>query len=778
MLSGHQLRQGLNHSWIKPSMDLPDAVMLQALYNYQYKSDDGRRVTITEGELFQLMCKANDDWWQVRRLNQSKQKYPLFVPATYVAEVPTSPRATAQQKSSGINTVQDGRTAHFEMVSCSLEDLYSQTYPPSFHMGLKAFHSHPHPMMGAPPESLGRRHSLNDLWQTQRSSIKQTQNSEEELMMKGSKHMMLDDTHLPPPGPIRDAPLYCNLEEMKQIVAMPPSPRSPPLEVLECWEQHIDSSSLRSYFYKPATGEKSWKPPRKNHEKSLVLPEGHSLLAPEEERSTLSEPLDQTEDAGKAGQQLYSPTSQGLSRAREKKLGYTKSMVLPETRVPKGSHRRNLSQHSCEAWLGEYPVSAPANGSPSHNPDRLHVVEKAGQLNKTKIAEGGRKLRKCWTSSWLVLAGNSLMFYKDPKVAAAWTPSGSRPESSVDLRGARIDWARDLSSKRNVIHFRTVTGNEYLLQSDSETVSQDWYQAIKGVIRRLDEENPLDEPLLYPLSRSNSADLVDLSADEEEESGLPKAPASPDRAYKKRVKSKLRRFIAKRPPLRSLQEKGLIRDQVFGCRLEALCQREGGTVPHFVQLCVEAVEERGLDVDGIYRVSGNLAIIQKLRFIVDRERAVTSDGRYVFPEQRFQEERLQLSDPQWDDVHVITGALKLFFRELPEPLVPCSLFDEFIASVKLPDSKDKVAKLVGLIQSLPQPNRDTLRYILEHLRKVMEHSDVNRMTTQNIGIVFGPTLLRHERDSASLVEGMVYQNQVVEMLLTEFPNIFATPGTE
>lgn len=45
------------------------------------------------------------------------------------------------------------------------------------------------------------------------------------------------------------------------------------------------------------------------------------------------------------------------------------------------------------------------------------------------------------------------------------------------------------------------------------------------------------------------------------------------------------------------------------------------------------------------------------------------------------EDKLRLSDPQWDDVHVITGALKLFFRELPEPLIPYSLFDEFIAAV-------------------------------------------------------------------------------------------------
>ncbi|XP_034275127.1 rho GTPase-activating protein 9 isoform X2 [Pantherophis guttatus] len=578
---------------------------------------------------------------------------------------------------------------------------------------------------------------------------------------------MLDDT--PPPLLGEKPPIYYNLEEMKQLPTTPPTPRSPPVQMLEAWERHVDSSSLRSYYYKPATGEKSWKPPRRSQEMSLVQIEGNDLSAPAD--PTPGANLDQTEDRV-SGEQ---PGAQSL----HKKLGHTRSLMLPETWPHKGNHRRNHSQYSFDAWLGEYSVPSPTNGSITDNAELLHMVEKCGQLNKTKIAEGGRKLRKCWASSWLVLAGNSLMFYKDPKVTAAWTPSGSRPESSVDLRGARIEWARDLSSKRNVFHFRTVTGNEYLLQSDNEAVSQDWYQAIKGVIQRLDQENPLDEPLLYPLYRSNSAELVDLSWDDEEELGVSKgevqaAPGSPGRVYKKRVKSKLRRFIAKRPPLRSLQEKGLIRDQVFGCRLEALCQREGGTVPRFVQQCVEAVEQRGLDADGIYRVNGNLATIQKLRFIVDRERAVTSDGRYVFPEQRCQEEKLNLASPQWDDVHVITGALKLFFRELPESLVPYSHVGECIASVKLSDHKEKVSKIAGLIQTLPQPNRDTLHYLLQHLRKVMDHSGINRMTTQNIGIVFGPTLLRHERDVASLIEDMVYQNQVVELLLTEFASIFGT----
>ncbi|KAM3848830.1 LOW QUALITY PROTEIN: rho GTPase-activating protein 9 [Vipera latastei] len=763
--SRRRFLEGFNHPHSESSLDSAGTVVLQALYDYKYKSEDGRQVIIEEGEIFHLVHKANEDWWQVKRFGQTKQKRPIFVPASYVAEVTCDERASLQQNvflHPSYHSEKDGGPACLEM-SHSLEDLWGQPPPSSSHTDLLSSCNHFPAKMRIHQLFLGRRHSLSGLSQVKCKGPKHWQSSEEELARSERYYGMLDDT---PPSLLGEKPpIYYNLEEMKQLSTTPPSPCSPPLQTLEAWERHIDSSSLCSYYYKPATGEKSWKPPRRIQEMSLVQIEGNGLSAPADPMPEATQ--DQMED--RVGREQ--PGAQGL----HKKLGYTKSFMLPEMRPPKGNHRRNHSQYSCQAWLGEYSAPSSINGSISDNAELLHVVEKCGQLNKTKIAEGGRKLRKCFETK----LSASLMFYKDPKVTAAWTPSGSRPESSVDLRGARIEWARDLSSKRNVIHFRTVTGNEYLLQSDNEAVSQDWYQAIKGVIHRLDQENPLDEPLLYPLYRSNSAELVDFSWDDEEEVGLsksevPAAPGSPGRVYKKRVRSKLRRFIAKRPPLRSLQEKGLIRDQVFGCRLEALCQREGGTVPRFVQQCVEAVEERGLDADGIYRVNGNLATIQKLRFIVDRERAVTSDGRYVFPEQRCQEEKLNLASPQWDDVHVITGALKLFFRELPESLVPYSHIDEFIASVKISDHEEKVSKLTGLIQSLPQPNRDTLRYLLQHLRKVMDHSDTNRMTSHNIGIVFGPTLLRHERDIASLIEDMVYQNQVVEMLLTEFASIFET----
>ncbi|XP_071656094.1 rho GTPase-activating protein 9 isoform X3 [Patagioenas fasciata] len=540
-----------------------------------------------------------------------------------------------------------------------------------------------------------------------------------------------------------DTMIYANLEELQRVggQAEPPLPTSPPIQVLGAWERHLDPNTGRCFFHNPQSGVTSWKPPRQ-HRESLTY---------RAEPSRTTEPWS-CGDRGSGG---------------------------AEAQV---SHGRILARPRLEDGAAA-PQPSLASSEPLHCAPALPTeVQRAGLLNKTKIAEGGRKLRKSWGVSWVVLAGNSLIFYKEPKgpAPAAWCPTSTRPESSVDLRGAALDWARELSSKKNVIHLRTVPGNEFLLHSDQEATIQEWALAIAGVIQRLDLENPVDAPVGW-LHRRDIWNPVELSGDEDEAlrvtegARAPGVPHIPNASEKQRVRSKLRRFIVKRPSLQSLQEKGLIRDQVFGCRLAALCQREGSAVPRFVRLCVEAVEEKGLDVDGIYRVNGSLSVIQKLRFTVDRERAVTSDGRYVFPEQLSQEERLNLADPEWSDVHVVAGALKLFLRELPEPLVPYRLFGAFMDALKLPGCQEQVKRVAELVQSLPPANYATLRYLLAHLCRVMERADVNRMTCHNIGIVFGPTLLRPEREPGSLAADVAQQSQAVELLLAHFDCIFPTP---
>lgn len=131
-----------------------------------------------------------------------------------------------------------------------------------------------------------------------------------------------------------------------------------------------------------------------------------------------------------------------------------------------------------------------------------------------------------------------------------------------------------------------------------------------------------------------------------------------------------------------------------------------------------------------------------------------------------------MDDGRWDDVHVVTGALKLFLRELPEPLFPFSHFSHFLTAIKLQDPARRSRCVRDLVCSLPTPNHDTLRLLFQHLRRVVEHGEQNRMSVQSVAIVFGPTLLRPETEEANMPMTMVFQNQVVELILQQCADIF------
>uniref|UniRef100_A0A8D0L684 Rho GTPase activating protein 15 n=1 Tax=Sphenodon punctatus TaxID=8508 RepID=A0A8D0L684_SPHPU len=284
----------------------------------------------------------------------------------------------------------------------------------------------------------------------------------------------------------------------------------------------------------------------------------------------------------------------------------------------------------------------------------------------------------------------------------------------------------------------TFSGNEFLFQSDIDFIILDWFHAIKNAIDRLVcicFGSLIKSCFCFsPVFRLNYS--------------------TSDTNDRNRVKSRLKKFISRRPSLKTFQEKGLIKDQVFGSHLHVVCEHEGSTVPWFVKVCLEAVEKRGLDVDGIYRVSGNLATIQKLRFVVN------------------QEEKLNLDDSQWEDIHVVTGALKMFFRELPEPLFPYCFFEHFVEAIKNQDDSIRIKSIKALVQKLPRSNYDTMKILFKHLKKIAAKESANLMSTQSLGIVFGPTLLRPEKESGSMAVHMLYQNQLVELMLSEYSKIF------
>ncbi|XP_039860889.1 rho GTPase-activating protein 27-like isoform X5 [Simochromis diagramma] len=598
----------------------------------------------------------------------------------------------------------------------------------------------------------------------------------------GTNHM--NNSRNPPPVPVRDLDRSKG-KEGGQLTSISPASS----QGSGGWEKVFDEVSGRPYYFNRSTRTTSWNLPEPSspspppgsatHRKH----EGGPPPLPEEDY-----PVGDHKD-NNANFRTHPQQSLGLIPRAHLDLKDPQIPSVPQSLMGNGvcedgaslqarklrvsvgedtcshGHRRNFSDHTDMISRHASPDSPQlsnrcrlkrnlSNQSTGSSSQHGHLLEKAGILNKTKVAENGKKIRKNWSQSWTVLHGGILTFHKDPRPAGnASKASQIVPEYTVELRGASVSWAcKDKSSKKNVLELKTRQGCEYLMQYDKESIISDWLKVIQDTIGQLvpDGAHRPDQEHLSDSEDDGSSD----KEDKDRRSISSRIPSGAD-TEQTRVRSKLRRFLQRRPTLQSVKERGYIRDNVFGCHLDTLCHREHSTIPKFVEKCIRTVERRGLDVDGIYRVSGNLAVIQKLRHKADHE------------------EHLDLEDGQWEEIHVITGALKLFLRELPEPLFPFSVFEKFIAAIQVPDYSLRVSYMKDLVQTLPLPNHNTMELLFRHLRKVIEHKDSNRMSVQSIAIVFGPTLLRPETESANMTIHMVFQSQIVELLLNEFPTVFS-----
>ncbi|NP_001100827.2 rho GTPase-activating protein 12 [Rattus norvegicus] len=600
-----------------------------------------------------------------------------------------------------------------------------------------------------------------------------------------------------------DSPVYANLQELKiSQSALPPLPGSPAIQVNGEWETHKDSSG-RCYYYNRTTQERTWKPPRwardvstsrdfqsPGEQEPLSSEENyHSSCFSQSDSQCGSPPRGWSEELDERGHTLYTSDytkEKWLKHVDDQGRQYYYSAdgsrsewELPKYNASSQQQREIIKSRSLDRRLQEpivltkwrhstivldsndkdSPTSTklclPENESPPTSTKHQDPgQEKYGLLNVTKITENGKKVRKNWLSSWAVLQGSSLLFTKTQGSSTSWFGSNqSKPEFTVDLKGAAIEMAsKDKSSKKNVFELKTRQGTELLIQSDNDAVINDWFKVLSSTINNQVAE--ADEAAEEEAPDSPGVEKQDKEKDQKELKKLRSMKGSSmDSSEQKKTKKNLKKFLTRRPTLQAVREKGYIKDQVFGSNLANLCQRENGTVPKFVKLCIEHVEEHGLDVDGIYRVSGNLAVIQKLRFAVNHD------------------EKLDLNDSKWEDIHVITGALKMFFRELPEPLFTFNHFNDFVNAIKQ-EPRQRVTAVKDLIRQLPKPNQDTMQILFRHLKRVIENGEKNRMTYQSIAIVFGPTLLKPERETGNIAVHTVYQNQIVELILLELSTVF------
>ncbi|XP_054996128.1 rho GTPase-activating protein 29 [Sorex araneus] len=227
-------------------------------------------------------------------------------------------------------------------------------------------------------------------------------------------------------------------------------------------------------------------------------------------------------------------------------------------------------------------------------------------------------------------------------------------------------------------------------------------------------------------------------------------------------------------------QKLLGKTHLFGAEFTQIAKKEPDGIPFILKMCASEIESRALCLQGIYRVCGNKIKTDKLCQAL--------------------ESGMHLVDISEFSSHDICDVLKLYLRQLPEPFILFRLYKEFIdlakeihrvneeQETKKGISEDRkwsstcveinriLLKSKDLLRQLPASNFNSLHFLLAHLKRVVDHSEENKMNSKNLGVIFGPSLIRPRPTTAPVTISSLaeYSNQarLVEFLITYSPKIF------
>ncbi|KAJ6245366.1 rho/rac/cdc gtpase-activating protein [Anaeramoeba flamelloides] len=161
---------------------------------------------------------------------------------------------------------------------------------------------------------------------------------------------------------------------------------------------------------------------------------------------------------------------------------------------------------------------------------------------------------------------------------------------------------------------------------------------------------------------------------------------------------------------------------VFGVSLDLVLQREqraNNQPPRIVEQCIRYLDRGSLKEVGLYRLSGSLLQVNKHK-----------------------EEYNNGADVKIDEImdcNVVCSLFKLWFRELPDPIIP-SEYHQKLVTLSSKDDYTIIQEVYEILKQLPIQNQTIFQNLLPHLYRVQEYADINKMNANNLAIVFSPTL--------------------------------------
>nr|XP_046227801.1 rho GTPase-activating protein 29 isoform X3 [Scatophagus argus] len=223
---------------------------------------------------------------------------------------------------------------------------------------------------------------------------------------------------------------------------------------------------------------------------------------------------------------------------------------------------------------------------------------------------------------------------------------------------------------------------------------------------------------------------------------------------------------------------------LFGIDFTQAAKNSPDGIPFIIRKCTSEIENRALNIKGIYRVNGAKSRVEKLCQAFENGKDLVELSE-LYP-------------------HDISNVLKLYLRQLPEPLILFRYYNDFIGLAKesqsiiveelealrlslTPVAPAQISvelnrvlfKIKDLLRQLPPAHYKTLQFLIEHLHRVTEQSEENKMTASNLGIIFGPTLIKpRQADAEVSLSSLVdypYQALIVELLIRHYQMVFDTP---
>lgn len=257
-----------------------------------------------------------------------------------------------------------------------------------------------------------------------------------------------------------------------------------------------------------------------------------------------------------------------------------------------------------------------------------------------------------------------------------------------------------------------------------------------------------EDPLLSPVDPwKGGIDNPAITSDPEQEDKKLKKKKTPKtpKESKKPKSSKPPKPLY--PPTRRTWE-----SNYFGIPLQNLVTPDR-PIPLFIDKCVDYIERTGLTTEGLYRVSGNKTDQDNIQKQFDQDHSIDFVAMDVA-------------------VNAVAGALKAFFADLPDPLIPYSLHPELVEAAKIMDYMERLQALREIVKKFPPVNYQVFKYIITHLNRVSQHSKTTLMTADNLSICFWPTLMRPDFENKDTLSTTKLNQAVIESFIVQSDYFF------